>query len=330
MTVSLPPLLSRLPFAPLFADAAFDPRVDGSMWERHGAGWVCEEEGAAPSPFHEIAPSIQAAVPRGAALRIQMTAGDGGREAALLDVGFLGDERLAPSRRRLQDPRGKVDVDLLRLGGPGRSWRVRLTATGSEPWTWRWGVCGVTWRGRGRHPRWRTPPALKRRIELAVPRASQMAEGGRDGRVACSPTTVQMLLGHRGVRLPVPRVMRAAYDPVNRIYGNWQRAIVAAWEFGRPAAFVYLRHWDHVLACLRAGVPVGASIKFPRGKVDLPGAPIEHSAGHLIVVRGLTPSGDVLVNDPAAPSRRSVSRTYPLAPLSRAWFGFSGVGYLVF
>jgi hypothetical protein len=157
-----------------------------------------------------------------------------------------------------------------------------------------------------------------------------MAEGGKEGWQACSPTTVQMLMAHRGVEVPVPKVMRAAWDPIAEIFGNWQLATQAAWTHGCPGILSFFRHWDQVLKCLRLGIPVAASIKFPRGKVDLPGAPVEHSNGHLLVIRGLTPGGEVLTNDPAAKTRDGVPHRYPLAPFSRAWFGFSGMGYLIF
>ena len=42
------------------------------------------------------------------------------------------------------------------------------------------------------------------------------------------------------------------------------------------------------------------------------------------MIRGFTATGDVVVNDPAAPTERSVRRTYDRAQLERAWLDGSG------
>jgi hypothetical protein len=316
---TLPPGLPKLPLTFL---EGFDQR---EAWRSRGGHWTLERNGAAPTAFSQIAPAVQVIPPRGAALRIQMAVGD----SPLCDVGWSGDAGLLP-RRRLRASGVRTDIDHLVLERPARRWRLRLTALGEEPWKWRWGLASLTWRGGGLHPLWRTPPPMERRVAIRVPRASQMAEGGRDGPKACSPTSIQMLLAHRGIRRSVPSVMRSAWDPLAKIYGNWQWAIEAAWLHRCPGALVFFRHWSQVLGCLRIGLPLAASIKFPQGKVELPGAPIGHSGGHLIVIRGLTPEGEVLVNDSAAKTVSGVPRSYPLVPLSRAWFGFSGMGYLIF
>jgi hypothetical protein len=60
------------------------------------------------------------------------------------------------------------------------------------------------------------------------------------------------------------------------------------------------------------------------GSGELTGAPISSSAGHLLVIVGFTATGDVVVNDPASPSRSGVRRTYDRAELEAAWLGGSG------
>jgi hypothetical protein len=64
------------------------------------------------------------------------------------------------------------------------------------------------------------------------------------------------------------------------------------------------------------------SIRFSRG--ELAGAPISASAGHLVVLAGLTAEGDPIVMDPAAAADSSVLRTYDRALFERAWLGGSG------
>ena len=42
------------------------------------------------------------------------------------------------------------------------------------------------------------------------------------------------------------------------------------------------------------------------------------------MIRGFTETGDVVTNDPAAPSEHSVRRTYDRAAFERAWLAGSG------
>lgn len=52
--------------------------------------------------------------------------------------------------------------------------------------------------------------------------------------------------------------------------------------------------------------------------------------GHLLVVRGFTPEGDVIVNDPAAASDEGVRRVYKRELFQRAWLDRSGVVYIIY
>ena len=84
--------------------------------------------------------------------------------------------------------------------------------------------------------------------------------------------------------------------------GNW--AFNTAYAASRTgAAFVTrLRDLTEVEQLVAAGIPVVASIAF--GRYQLSGAPISSSSGHLLVIVGFTSTGDVVVNDPAAPIER--------------------------
>jgi hypothetical protein len=90
---------------------------------------------------------------------------------------------------------------------------------------------------------------------------------------------------------------------------------------------------EQVERWIDAGIPVIASIAWDNrvGGEQLTGAPLTWSDGHLLVIRGFTSSGDVIVNDPAASSDSGVPRVYDRRELSRAWLqtGSGGVVYLV-
>ena len=85
-----------------------------------------------------------------------------------------------------------------------------------------------------------------------------------------------------------------------------------------------MRDLGTVDALLAAGLPPALSIAWSAGA--LPGAPLPASDGHFVVVRGRTPDGDVIVNDPAQPHVRHV---YPATEFERAWLGHGGVALLV-
>src|SRR5205823_14139888 len=77
------------------------------------------------------------------------------------------------------------------------------------------------------------------------------------------------------------------------------------------------------------GQPIVASIYYEKGTFD-ESETLEkrHTIGHLLVIRGFTPQGNVIVNDPA---RRDIGNGLVLSArgLAHAWFGRGGVGYVI-
>jgi hypothetical protein len=160
---------------------------------------------------------------------------------------------------------------------------------------------------------------------LDVPRLSQMTWRDVGGLGWCSPTAVAMVLAHAG-RLPpgtdIPTVARRVFDPAYDGTGNWP--FNTAWAAGLADHAFVTRLLDlrEAEAFVAAGIPLIASVAYRAG--GLPGAPTHGTDGHLVVVRGFTGTGDVVTNDPAAPTERSVRRTYDRAAFERAWLGGSG------
>ena len=110
--------------------------------------------------------------------------------------------------------------------------------------------------------------------------------------------------------------------------GNWPFSTAYAASRTGAAFVTRLRDLTEVERLVAEGIPVVASIAF--GRYQLVGAPISSSSGHLLVIVGFTGYGDVVVNDPAAPSNASVRRTYYRAQLERAWLtGSGGTAYVV-
>jgi Peptidase_C39 like family len=171
--------------------------------------------------------------------------------------------------------------------------------------------------------------------DLSVPARSQMIypDGGE---VWCSPTSLSMVMaywankkGKRSLNQKVPTVARGTYDYVYRGNGNWPFNTAYAASYGLKASVNRFSSLGQVERWVAKGVPVIASISWGTG--ELTGAPIPASSGHLLVIRGFTEAGNVIVNDPAASSNSGVKRVYKRNEFHRAWFesGSGGVAYLV-
>jgi Peptidase_C39 like family len=159
---------------------------------------------------------------------------------------------------------------------------------------------------------------------LHVPRLTQYLAEHPHERGWCSAASLAMLLRFHGVDdADVPSVARAVYDTAYGGTGNWAFSTAYAGALGLRGAVAYLRGIDHVAAFVEAGLPVAISIGWEQG--ELPGAPLEHSEGHLLVVRGVSGT-HVAVNDPAHPN---VATRYPRAALDLIFRSHGGVAYLI-
>jgi Peptidase_C39 like family len=196
-------------------------------------------------------------------------------------------------------------------------------------------------------------PGVARGVVLKVPRYSQMTHAGQypryggGGEAWCSPTSTTMVLAYYD-SLPRPatyqwvkrsytdRVVdqsaRMTYDYAYAGTGNWPFNTAYAATHTGHAFVTRLHSLREAERFIKAGIPLVASITFGRGGLD--GAPISATKGHLVVVVGFTKTGDVVVNDPAAPRNGTVRRTYDRGQFEDAWLKRSpssgGSGGLVY
>ena len=218
----------------------------------------------------------------------------------------------------------RVDADTWRPGGVDE-WQLRLTLVrrpGTHGPTVRM-LAAVTSAGRPRAST--SSPGTAAGTVLDVPRLSQMTFRDVGGGGWCSPTSVSMVLAHAGTLPPgtdIPAAAAATHDTAYDGTGNW--SFNTAWAAGLAGhAFVTrLRDLREAERFVAAGIPLVASVAYPPGA--LTGAPTRSTDGHLVVVRGFTDDGAVVTNDPAAPTERSVRRTYDRTEFERAWLGGSG------
>lgn len=186
-------------------------------------------------------------------------------------------------------------------------------------------------------------PGVARGTVLDVPAYSQMvhrgdyAQWGGGGEAWCSPTSTSMVLGYYDALPParawswvpaghpdpwVDLAARSTYDTAYGGTGNWPFNTAYAAPLAGHAFVTRLRSLREAEQFIAAGIPLVASISFASGQLS--GAPISASNGHLVVIRGFTSTGDVVVNDPAASSDAGVRRTYDRGQFENAWLPRSG------
>ncbi|HYG75726.1 MAG TPA: peptidase C39 family protein [Planctomycetota bacterium] len=186
-----------------------------------------------------------------------------------------------------------VDTDLLVLAKPANAFRLRAMPL---PGTRLSLLALAHWMHGSREPFGDAPSAAWGEV-LRVPERSQYSETQDAGRI-CSPTSLAMVLEYYGVRKSTREVAEGVYDPLAKIYGNWPFNTAYAHRLAKLEACVRragsLRELESEII---AGRPVIVSHAWKAG--DLDGAPLPESKGHLVVVIGFSPQGDVIVNDPA-------------------------------
>ncbi|SDJ74495.1 Peptidase_C39 like family protein [Nonomuraea maritima] len=239
------------------------------------------------------------------------------------------------------DADGDVAVDTYVARRPVTAYEVRVTRHGAGARVTGLGVMASALPPRPPEP---VPVAPGPAVELAVPRHSQYAHAGHhprfDGGGAnwCGPASLAMVLafwgrGPSAAELawvgdgdPAPAVDHAAagtYDASYQGTGNWPFCVAYAGRYGLSGFVTRLRSATELEGFVRAGIPVVTSQSFKAA--ELPGAGYSTN-GHLLVVTGFTAEGDVVVNDPAAPSDAEVRRVYPRAAFERVWLRSSGSG----
>lgn len=293
-----------------------------------------------PTGFNNAVPSLEALTPPGTWVRVTLAARVGGTWTKDYDFGPWAFDKGTVSRRSVngqEDALGNVFTDTLVLKKPAEAVRVKVWLYSTQP--------GVSPRIRAlslalsdgtRTPVDGPSDRLAWGMVLEVPGLSQMIypEGGP---VWCSPTSTTMLLSYWARKLnrpelaeTVPTAAANTHDEVYAGTGNWSFNAAYASAMGGGALHAMVARLDsftQVERLIAAGIPVSISIAYEEGQ--LTGGASRRSDGHLIVVRGFSPQGDVVVNDPAFPSDDKVETTYKRDELWRAWRHSGGAVYLL-
>lgn len=271
--------------------------------------------------FDRAVPSWNADCPPGTMVMVELQASSdsGATWSSWYEVARWGDPELCnavPRGQRLkQDAAGKVDEDTLEMNKKSDRLRCRVTLSTTHsdvtPLVTLLAVTLVNHREQ-------LPPDNTRSAawgrEIPADFRSQGWENADMSYRICGPTSTGMMLTSHGVKLPTATVANACWDELNSIYGNWPFIAAGASELMRqhadeiPAkpghhkvfrAYVnWAPDWKAVEDEILKGNPCVVSIHY--GPHELTGSPTTASEGHLILVRGFTKNGDVIVNDPAA------------------------------
>jgi hypothetical protein len=305
-------------------------------------------------PVVEVIPSWSAVTPPGSYLQIALQGQTHvGFETAWYAVACWAQDDGAIRRTSVAGPAdelGRIETDVLRASTGFDAYRLRLTlhpGHGGAPV-----VRAAATLAASAGEAWLAPSAPLRAeaVELAVPAYSQSVHAGEypeldnGGASWCSPTSTAMIVAFWGtgpsagdyawvdpaVADPwVDHAARHTYDAAYGGCGNWPFNTAYAAGFGLDAFVTRLRSLREAELLLRAGIPLAASIVAGPGELDGYAHP-HGTAGHLVVLAGLTTEGDPIVNDPAAATNDDVRRVYPRAQFERAWLdGSGGVVYVI-
>jgi hypothetical protein len=165
-------------------------------------------------------------------------------------------------------------------------------------------------------------PYSREAMILDVPARTQYVR--EEERGWCSAASLSMVNAYHGIDRPVEETAFAVIDRAYNGTGNWAFNTAFSGSLGLRAVVAYLQNLDQAAQLIERNVPVIISYSWREG--ELPGAPLPHSDGHLVVLRGFTENGDCAINDPAAPG---VSVVYPRRAIEAIWQRNNGVAYVI-
>ena len=321
--------------------ASVDP--NDRIWFADVAGPAAVQRSAdVPGGFLTAIASWNVQTPGGSSIGVELRARIGSRWTRWYSMGMWSTDLQGGHRRSIdgqKDADGRVDTDTLTLTTRADAFDVRVTPSasdnGAQP-VLRALAVATSLAPDGGDP---SRPPGSAVAELPVPERSQRiasspdAKGG-GGDSWCSPTSVSMVMAYWArVRaqpqwdIDVARVADGVYDPVYDGCGNWPFNVAFASEHGLAGFVRQFPSLDDVALLVGRGIPVIASIAVKPGELD--GTPYPKTEGHLLVIRGFTPAGDVIVNDPyGLPGE--IRRVYRRDQFAHVWQGGSnGTVYII-
>ena len=301
---------------------------------RRGIDTVALDTGSTVIVYKKITPEFKfdallvspfALVPKNSSLRLEVKIFKNKIETPWLKISeFWHNENISfpPQAGAL----GAVETDVFKCKNYADSFTVRLTLEGKT--TLNGLAFSVTKYKSAFDLKRAAPPFSGAPFKLPAPQLSQFERGGKIKKRICSPACVTMLLNYYGIKQKLSDVLAGVYDKNADIYGNW---IFNAFYAGRFGLTAYAARFDTLAQAenfVGSGAPLITSVSFKAGELD--NSPRPSTAGHLVLIKGFDKNGNVIVNDPAAPSDDTVERIYDRAQFARAWLkNKRGLAYVI-
>ena len=137
------------------------------------------------------------------------------------------------------------------------------------------------------------------------------------GDVICGPTSLSMAEEYYGCNLPTETVAADCYDEYYHAYGNWPLIAQAAAKHGFKGYTFRANGQQPLRDQFAAGNAVIMSMAYSAG--ELTNSPIPSTGGHLVLMVGVTASGDYICNDPAGADSRWDHVVYNATQIAHVW-----------
>ncbi|MDR3458318.1 MAG: C39 family peptidase [Verrucomicrobiae bacterium] len=233
-----------------------------------------------------------------------------------------------------KDADGDVRADTLSLTSPARAVQIRLTLGGTNGALPALKFLGISLCNTKLKPPVLPPNRAAWGRLIPTPERSQQSYPGGNG--WCSPTSLSMALARWGSlsnrvdwSLDAPEVAAGVADHSFKFAtGNWSFNTAFAGSLDGMRAYV-TRFSDisEIEDWIAAGIPVIISARYDLlqdGRAD-------DFSGHLTVCRGITETGDLVINDPWTDIKvESIRHIYKRANVLRAWATSHNTVYLVY
>ncbi|MCX7905392.1 MAG: C39 family peptidase [Elusimicrobiales bacterium] len=157
----------------------------------------------------------------------------------------------------------------------------------------------------------------KKYVNIDIPKISQISQGVEYNTRICSPTCISMVLKYYNFNIDPVCISKNVYDNSSHIYGNWFFNTAYVSYLGFYSFVARINSYSFLYKILSKEIPVIATISFDEG--ELKNSPLQRTKGHLVVIKGMTEKGDIIVNDPAASSEKEVERIYDSYEFFRSW-----------
>lgn len=283
------------------------------------------------TPFDHAVTSWNAFTPKGSYINVYMQARIGGKWTRWYKMGLWNTDG-APRQRKCfndKDDDGGMDCEVLILKHKADALKAKFELLSSDGKTYpTLRYVAVEMNDSAVVSEEIKPVKSAWGKELDVPYLSQQSVPGGAG--WCSATSVTMVLRYWGSKLNrtdmsslgITEAAHGIHDAGLGGTGDWSFNTAYAGEYKGMRAYVArLMSTSEIEKWISYGVPVIISVDYSK-LIHRKGA----RAGHLMVVRGFTADGQVVVNDPDEPLTRvdKMRKVFSRADLESGWLGQAG------